>query len=231
MDEKLKNLITKIRQYDPGTPQQQKALNQLLILIEQLPGIYKSSHQDYPEAYNRTLEWVCKNIDRFESRSPSITNDFVIWINGYLKWRIRDLYIPDSKFNFINIRTEDDSYLEASSRRECFAIENLCDPRFSLSLLDRQIAEMQATKQQRQGEALRQYIEQDPQKILTNCHLRKCPECHCQLLAMQLLLSDPPKKISDLSREYNLNNQTLYSHWKQKCLPLLQEIASQIGNR
>jgi hypothetical protein len=220
MNELLKDLIAKIHQYENGTPQKQMALNQLLILIEQLPGIYRSSHQDYAEAYNRTLEWVCKNIDRFESCSSSIENDFVSWINGYLKWRIRDLYTPDRKFDFINIQRSDDSYLEA--------IENLPDPRFSLSLLDRQIAEMQAIEQQRQGEVVKQYIEQDLERILTDCHLRKCPECHCQFLAMQLLLSDPPKKISDLSRELNLNNQTLYSHWRQKCLPLLQEIARRL---
>jgi hypothetical protein len=220
MNEKLKDAIAKIRQYESDTPERKKALNQLLILIQQLPGIYKSSHQDYPEAYNRTLEWVCKNVDRFESLSPSIQTDFVTWINGYLKWRIRDLYTPDNKFDFINSRTEDDSYVDA--------IDNFADPRSSLSLLDRQIAEMQAAKQQRQGEAIWQYIEQDPEKILTDCHLRKCPQCHCHLLAIELLLSDPPKKIAALSRELNLNNQTLYSHWKQKCLPLLQEIARRL---
>jgi hypothetical protein len=220
MNEKLRNLISKISQQEPNTAQRQKALNQLLILIQQLPGIYRSSHQDYPEAYNRTLEWVCKNIDRFESRSASIQDSFVTWINGYLKWRIRDLYIPDNKFDFINIRSEDDSYLEA--------IDNLADPRFSLSLLDRTIAEMQEARQQRQGEAIEQYIDRDPEKILTNCHLRKCPQCHCQFLAKQLLLSETPKKIADIAREFDLNNQTLYSHWKQKCLPLLQEIALSI---
>ena len=67
------------------------SLNRLLIAIAQLPGIYRSSHQDYPEAFNRTLEWVSKNIDRFERRSPDVQRSFVTWINGYLKWRIRDL--------------------------------------------------------------------------------------------------------------------------------------------
>jgi hypothetical protein len=225
VDEQLNELIAEVCRYKDATLERQKALNRLLSIIGQLPGIYTSSHQDYPEAYNRTLEWVCKNLDRFETRSSSVRQSFVIWINGYLKWRIRDLYLPDDKYESQRIYAMTNSDGDAID-----PIDRLADPKFSLNLLDLKIAQIQDNQRQRQGEAIKNYIERDPDRILTNCCLRKTPQCHCQLLAIRLLLEKSPQKIADLSREFNVNNQTLYSHWKQKCLPLLQEIGHRFGH-
>ncbi len=84
MEQQIQDVITQICRYDKNDPKRQKTLNRLLIIIQQLPGIYHSSHQDYPEAFNRTLEWVSKNIDRFEPKTTSIQQSLVIGINGYL---------------------------------------------------------------------------------------------------------------------------------------------------
>jgi hypothetical protein len=225
VDEQLGHLITEVCQYQEATLERRKALNRLLGAISQLPGIYTSSHQDYPEAFNRTLEWVCKNIDRFEVRSPSIQQSFVTWINGYLRWRIRDLYLPDDKYE--TQRT----YASINQEGEAIElIERLADPQFSLGLLDLKIARIQENKRQRQGKIIQEYIERDPDKLLSNCCLKKHEQCHCQLLAIKLILQDPPQRIADLSREFNISNQTLYSHWKQKCLPLLQELGRRFTN-
>ena len=210
------------------------SLNRLLILIQQLPGIYRVAHQDYPEAYNRTLMWVCKNIDRFEQRSSSarmhsgdlepttesIEQSLVIWINGYLKWRIRDLYIADNSY--------DPKRVYPDGKQDLDLIANIPDPQVSLSLLDTQIAQMQSEKSENIGMAIANYIQQDLDKNLTSTFIRKQPKCNCHCLALRLLLEQPPQKISQIAREFNVNNQTLYSHWKQKCLPLLQSISQSI---
>lgn len=233
MDEQLKDLIARVCSQPADSPQRHKALNQLLRAIAQLPGIYRSSHQDYPEAYNRTLEWASKNIERFEVRTvrsaqppPSVEQSFVIWINGYLKWRIRDLYTSDNSYDPHRIypsKTADGDSLDP--------LDRVPDPKISLSLLDEQIAQLQADRRQRHGEIIRQQIENDPDGKLFGCHPRKHQDCHCRELAIRLLLQDPPQKISEIAREFEINNQTLYSHWKQKCLPLLQAIARSVtGN-
>jgi hypothetical protein len=223
MDEQLSNLIAEVCRHTDATLERQKALNRLLIAIAQLPGIYTSSHQDYPEAYNRTLEWVSKNIDRFEANSSSTHESLVRWINAYLKWRIRDLYISDDRYDSKRIYPMINDEGNAID-----PIDKLPDPKLSLNLLDLKIAQIQENKRQRQGIAIEQYIRQDPDNILTNCHLRKESQCNCQLLAIRLLLQESPQTIAEISREFDLNNQTLYSHWKQKCLPLLQEIGYKI---
>ena len=224
MEKQLKNIIYDICSRDINDCQRHKNLNRLLILIQQLPGVYRSSHQDYPEAYNKTLEWICKNIDRFSPQAESIEKSLTIWINGYLKWRIRDLYVSDSSYNPHRVYATDkieDMGIDL--------IESIPDPQFSLSLLDTQIAEMQAKQEERLGNAIADYIKQDRNKNLINTHPRKHPQCNCQCLAIKLLLQQPPQKISEIARELEVNNQTLYSHWKQKCLPLLQEIGKHMS--
>lgn len=221
MEDQLQNLITQIWQYQNPSPERQKAINRLLILIQQLPGLYSSSHQDYLEAFNRTLEWVCKNIQNFEPRPPSWEKSFVVWINGYLKWRIQDLYTPDNRYDSLD--------KPISNEGEKLTTLGEILPANSLSLLEQKIAELQKAKRQRQGESVRQYIETDPEERLRSSHPKKYPECNCQVLAIQLNFTEPPKKIADICKEINISNQTVYSHWKRRCLPLLREIANQFG--
>lgn len=217
VEEQLQQLIKQLRQCNDSSVERQKLLNRLLSLINKLPGIYRSSHQDYPEAYNRTLEWVAKNIQDFEERSSnSIIQSLVIWINGYLRWRILDLYTADK--NYQSKRANE--FPESSSDR----LSQISDTLYSLDLLDLKIAQLQENQRRRQGNKIKNYIESDPDEKLRNCYPKKCSACHCQFLAQKLLLTESPAKISDLAREFEVNNQTLYSHWKQKCLPLLRQI-------
>jgi hypothetical protein len=222
MDEQLQDLIRQISRFEAGSPQGQKALNRLLILIQQLPGLYRSSHPDYPEAFNRTLEWVSQNLKSFVPRSPSVEKSLVIWINGYLRWRVRDLYASDRLYESLDRPLSNDE-AESSTLGEQLTTT-------TLSLVELKIAELQEGKRQSQGRAIEKYIREDPEEQLANSHPKKYPKCNCQLLAIELLLEEPPNKISHISRELNISNQTLYSHWKKKCLPILQEIARSFGD-
>ncbi|MGB3640330.1 MAG: hypothetical protein WBA39_22540, partial [Rivularia sp. (in: cyanobacteria)] len=75
MDEQLQQLIEEVCRYEEGTPQRQKALNNLLIVIQQLPGIKKDGHQDYLEALNKTWEWFCRSIDKFDKSKVATTGE------------------------------------------------------------------------------------------------------------------------------------------------------------
>ena len=225
MDEQLQKLINEVCRHPDPSLERQKALNRLLGVIQKLPGIYISSHQDYLEALNLTWEWVSRKICEFEKRSPSLEKSLVIWINGYLKWRIKDLYAPNSNY-IISL----DKTLCNDEGNEKSLLEWYIHPELvTLDLLDIKIAKIQEQERDRLGRKIGKYIELDESRKLTNAHLGKNPECHCQLLAMRLLLQQPPHKIIDIAREFNVNNQTLHSHWKRKCLPLLREIGENFG--
>lgn len=68
------------------------------------------------------------------------------------------------------------------------------------------------------------YVKEDPEKLLRNCHPKKYPDCNCQLLAQKLLLKEPPKRLSQIYREFQnsgvkIPDQTLRSHWKKSVSP------------
>lgn len=227
VDEQLQNLINEVRRQADLTVERQKALNRLLVQLQQLPGIYKSTHQDYPQALNDTWQWVCRSICDFQPRHPSLQQSLVNWINGYLKWRIVDLYGKDNQ----NV-TSLDRPIRNSDGDEITLLDLLPDStltNLSLDLLDIKILQLQEGERQRLGQRVKQAIIQDTQGTLSACHPRKYPNCHCQLLAQRLLLQEPPGKIADIARELDINNQTLYSHWKHKCLPLLEDIGRNCG--
>lgn len=221
LDRRLSALIAEVRHNPANSRKWRTAMNKLLLQIQQLPGVKKSNHPNYPEALNRTFEWVSREIANFEPRSPSVSKSFVNWINGYLGWRIKDLYSPDQD---APISLDAPTAVDAG---ETTRLELL--PDFTLSGLDGMIESAQKETTQRIGLKLELYIEQDPEGKLRNSYPGSYPECNCQFLSKRRLLKDPPDKFQDLAKELNVRYTTLNSHWKRKCEPSLQEIARTLG--
>ena len=221
LDRRLSALIAEVRQHPAPSKKWRTAMNKLLLQIQQLPGLKKSSHPDYPEALNRTFEWVSREIAKFEPRQSSVSKSLLNWINVYLGWRIKDLSSPD-KDAPISL----DAPI-AVNAGETTRLELL--PDFTLSGLDGMIESAQKETTQRIGLKLELYIEQDPEGKLRNSYPRSNPECNCQFLSKRRLLKDPPDKFQDLAKELNVKYTTLNSHWDRKCKPSLQEIARTLG--
>ncbi|BAZ03111.1 hypothetical protein NIES37_71240 (plasmid) [Tolypothrix tenuis PCC 7101] len=221
LEQQLIGLITQIRQHVPKSLQWRLAMNRLLLEIQQFPGLRKSSHPDYPEALNRTFEWVSNNISEFEPYSDSVAESLVRWVNGYLRWRIQDLYSPDKNAPLsldVNI---------ASDFGEITLLDKL--PNSTLSGLDALIENSQRESKQRIGLELKLYIEQDPEEKLKNSYLRSSVECNCQFLSQRLVLKEPPDKVAEIARDLSIPRTTVNSHWKRKCEPMLQKIAENLG--
>lgn len=221
LDGRLSALIAEVCHNPANSGKRRSAINKLLLEIHKLPGLKKSVHQDYPEALNRTFQWVSREIANFEPRQSSVSKSLVNWINGYLGWRIKDLYSPD-KDAPISLDAVIAADIGETTRLELFPVP-------TLSGLDGMIESDQKETIQRIGLQLKLYIEQDPEGKLRNSCLRSCPECNCQFLSMRRVLKEPPDKFKDLAKELNVKYTTLTSHWDRKCEPLLQEIAHTLG--
>lgn len=221
LDRRLSALIAEVRHNPDNRKKWRTAMNKLLLEIQQLPGLKKSSHPDYPEALNRTFEWVSREIAKFEPRQSSVSKSLLNWINVYLGWRIKDLSSPD-KDAPISLDAPIAADIGKTTRLELL-------PDFTLSGLDGMIESAQKETIQRIGLELELYIEQDPEGKLRNSYPRSYPECNCKFLSMRLVLKEPPDKFKDLAEELNVKYTTLNSHWKRKCEPSLQEIARTLG--
>lgn len=227
MDERLKQLIEAACQHPTGSLKWRKAMHRLLIELQRLPGLGKSSHPDYLHAWNQTLEWISRYICRdFEPRSGSIQQSLVNWINGYLYWRIRDLHSKEVS-NPISLDTLIGDYEQRTPLLEQLSQTGLESP--TLSGLDGHIERLQKEKIQRLGLSLEGYIQQDPQKKLRKCYPRAYPHCHCQLLSQRRYLKDSPDTFQDIAQEMNMPLRQLTNHWYGRCKPLLQAIAKDLG--
>jgi hypothetical protein len=238
MDEQLRQLIQEVLSCENGTSEQRQAMNSLLRLIPQLPGIYRHPDQriNYQEAFNEALAGISldkkivsdrhlrnfvqkRNLD-INNPNPKIVGDFVKWFNKILKFKIYDIYrrlkIQPLSLNVSLPNENGETYIDRV-RAETFGG------------IDEVIKQEQEQTTQRIGQNLWQYIEEDPEGILRSCHPKNHPNANCQEIAKRLQLKEPPDKVSDISREFNVNYQTLDSHWKRKCLPLLREIATNLG--
>lgn len=227
MEQHLRQLIEEVCQHPLKTPKRRKAMNRLLIEIQRLPGLGKSSHPDYLDALNQTWEWVNRSIcARFDWGEPKVQERLVQWLNKYLYWRIKDLYLSP-KGNPTSLDTPIGNDEAGTTLLELLSENSLHPP--SRSGLDAYIEQIERERQQDIGLALERYIEQDPEGKLQNCHPKAHPECNCQLMSQRILLKSPPDKLSALSTELNIKYQTLNAHWKRNCLPRLQEIAKELG--
>lgn len=221
LDQRLNTLITEVRQQPPNSGKWRFSMHRLLLEIQQLPGLAKSSHPDYPAALNRTFEWISKNISRFEPYSGSVVESLLKWINSYLYRRIQDLSLPKK-----NAPLSLDAPI-ASDFGEITLLDNL--PNFTLSGLDGLIEISQRETTQRIGLELELYIEQDPEGKLKNSYSGSSVGCNCQFLSQRRVLKEPPDKIADIARDLSIPYTTVNSHWKRKCEPILQKIAEDLG--
>lgn len=228
-DERLRQLIGAACQHPDQSQEWRRAMSRLLIVVQGLPEFRKYSRPDCPayllDALNRTWEWLSRNIRNFKPHTSCIRADLVKWINGYLYWRIKDLAQP----NFLAEHSLDETTKDADGVESTTKLEQLSSN--TLSGIEGHIEQLQKQSEQHLVLQLEFYIEQDPERKLRNCYPRKHPNCNCQLLSQKLLsiFKDPPDKLTDIAREFNINYQTLLSHWKRKALPLLQEIAIELG--
>jgi hypothetical protein len=233
LDEQIGNLLKKICCKDPApTPlERRKALTRLLIQIQRLPHLFRNSHPNYSHALNFTMAWVSEKIcSDFSPRSSSVSEDLTRWVNGYLKWRIKDLYVPDEEYQGLIKAgfkpTPLDQPIVAQEGSQTTLGNITADPRFGgMSILDQWIEEIQKDEQKRLGQRIKKYFENDPQSVLKQCHPGKQSDCNCQEIVTRLHLSDPPETVRAIAKQFGINEQTLHSHWKKKCLPLLQIIA------
>ncbi|MGB8689624.1 MAG: hypothetical protein WCD53_20115 [Microcoleus sp.] len=244
-DEQLRRLIQGVLGSSGARSQD---MGRLLARVPTLPGIIKNSHPDYLEALNKTLEYVRVNIKVFiikfkvdidREHPENLRTKFVIWFNGHLRYRILDLYRAQPLALSLDapVFSEKVSFLEV-----------LPDVGFNTPLLDgieSLIEKSQTDRTQRKALILELYIEQDYLQKLSGCHPRNCLACNCQMLLKAMYLTSPgnlvslkegkiaaEKKISvrSLAKSFDIKEQTIHTHWRNRCRPLLHEILADIEN-
>ena len=226
MEIQLRQRLDAVLSTSPQSAERAKTMSRLIDIVQRLPGIKKVAHQDYLLALNLTWEWMSKNIDQFLQSTNSLENDLVKWINGYLYWRIRDIYHPPVlPIKIVSLDSlifdEGESYLDLLSAEGFIG--------FNLNSLDEHIRSLQQQEYQTIATQIEKWIESDPEQQLQNCYPRNCKQCNCQIISYRRLIIDPPDSYKEIANEMGIVTGTLTGHWYKKCLPLLQAQAKKFG--
>lgn len=222
----LISLIQEICQKEIKSSQRRKAMNKLLLELQNLKGLAQSSHPHFLDALNQTWIWLNRCIcEKFDLNSDLIEIRLVQWINSYLYWRIKDLYKLQSKHN----KSLDELIDDHEGKTLLYHLSETGITTPTRNDLDFLIEEIERKEKQDISKKIADYINNDPEELLINCYPKNYPCANCQILSQRLLLKEPPDKMSHLAKDLNINNQTLNSHFKRNCLKHLQTIAKQLG--
>ncbi|MEM9771834.1 MAG: hypothetical protein AAF889_09605 [Cyanobacteria bacterium P01_D01_bin.73] len=226
-------------------------LNRFFLLIPQMPDLYRNGHPAYEEALNEALLSIDKRLTDFQCdwEKDSATNirwRFIRWLNGQLRYRVKDLYRREARWrrgeNILSLdcaiaRGNGEVDQSSPTLGETIPAESV--EGLTLSGLDHTIDRLQQQNTQRHGLLVELYIEHDPDSALKGCHARKTMQLNCQEVAQKIFLRlwggkvgklAAEKKLSwrSLAEQLEVKEQTVHSHWKRRCLPLLKKISQKI---
>jgi hypothetical protein len=205
-DERLQQLAIEAKQHPPLSPQRQLTLNRLVNKILQADslshpqsGLWPPSlYEDlYSEALQKTLLEICQKIDRYNSEHP-----LMAWVNYLLGKRFQDVV--------------KEWY---SNKGEQVII--------SLDELDSLVSKKLVPEEQMLSEfqMLRQFLEDDPENLLKNEHIRGYPQASFQYIAIARFVEE--KTWETISTELNdMSIQTLCSFFHRrlhKLMPYFQK--------
>ncbi len=208
--------------WEKATKQLRKALDRLLYEIQELPGLARCSHPDYPEVLDDTLIEVANRISEFHPRHESITTSLVLWINYRLrlKFKVKDL-------------------LCSRGRQPPLSLDQLLSHEGSKTFGDI-LSDITSTAPPDPGSSIIaqrvwEYVEQDPERKLRNCIVPKYPSCNAQKVVRMLFSGSYYKKngqpnLLEIAQKFDIPYQTFYSYWKRHCQPLLAIIARKLGD-
>ncbi|MEM9542674.1 MAG: hypothetical protein AAGA60_24680 [Cyanobacteria bacterium P01_E01_bin.42] len=243
-EERLKQLIDEIRQSPKNSLTWRKAMNRLLLEIQNLPGLTKSTHPDYAAVLNDVLLRLAEEIHEFEPQHDSFTASLVAWIELKLrlKYAVRDLHRSPRSRSRKTQKTIKEEFRE-QSRQKPLSLDTPVTSEAGETFSDRLASslanfwelqaeierEQQQQKNVRIGVKLQDYINRDPERKLQGCHPKAHPRCHCQMLSQRLLIKQPPDRLTQIAKEFQIKYHTLNWHWQNKALPLLRSIAIEFG--
>ncbi len=209
-DRQLQQLAIEAKQHPSLSPQRQLALNRLVNKILQSdslshpqrgswsPNLYEDL---YNEALQKTLLEICQKIDSYNPKHPVMA-----WVNYLLDKRFRDVVKKYLNQGMTNIQP-------LNQKERVISLNQLED---SLISEEQAVSDFQL---------LQEFLEEDPENLLKNEHVRGQPQVNFQYLAIARLIEE--KTWEEISIELNnISVQTLCSFFHRrlrKLMPYLQK--------
>jgi DNA-directed RNA polymerase specialized sigma24 family protein len=201
IDLQLKQLAVEAQNHPVRSRQRNRALNSLIRGIGHCPRLarpYKDSwpshiYEDiYNEALGRTFEYICQNIDTYDSQRPVMA-----WMNYFLNFRFQD--VCDRYTNQIRPRMN-------QTRIKILSIDDL--EGFNLEQEEWELYQDKASMSQlvEDAEMLRKLIEEDPDNVFRNKTVRGRPDITWQVIALARL---DDETLDSISQRFGVSISTI----------------------
>lgn len=207
--EKLHQLVTQACRHQPGSPERQKNLTRIVMLVR--PKLWKESTPYYQDALQQTWMFFCQNIceaNTGEAYDPE-RSSLVTWLNFYLKRQLQQFFVDDQKRQTRTVSAHSGTVTDEEQATD--PIDRLAAPPDVPPLLDE----------------VRKWVEKDTTGMLRRVHIANHPEVNCQVLLLRRL--PPETSWKTLSEEFKLPISTLSNFYQRQCLPRLCEFGKTEG--
>jgi RNA polymerase sigma factor (sigma-70 family) len=192
LNQELQSLINLACSHPPTSRQHRQALNSLFRSLLQSGRVWQNANDLYEEALSETMLSVSQDLCRKYDASKGT---FLAWFNTCLHHKFID-----------KVRTE--------QREQQRRSKGELDP------LDVVISGIDATLLLEIWESFAQWLENDPDEVLSPCSVSGNLQANCQVMAKLRVLQG--QEWQEISQIIGVQRSTITSHWCRKCMPLMQ---------
>ena len=215
IDLQLRELALEAQQHPAQSRQRNRALTKLIEVVGRCHRLVRPYRESWPpliyedlynEAYGKTLEYICQNIDNYYPEKPVMA-----WVNQILKFRFSDVV---------------DRHMNEKKRRELPSLDDLEDnlekwlsEKFQHSEEARMMRELRE-----EWRELRELIEEDPDHLFRMVSLRGRPDLTWQVIALAKLDGETldimsqrlEVSISGINGFFNLNLRRFRDYFRNR---------------
>ncbi len=233
LDEHVKSLILEALESNPDSEERSKIIKGLLIIVEHLPHAINENNLDeawcpyYSEALQATERDIIKNLEKFpryydfdvkNTPATDIRVCFIRWHNQTLRFDLRDQRYQAR--NRPRPRSLDEPIGDGESTRGDIIPDTKNPPPMEWASND---------DNRRQLQLLWNYLKNDPDHELRNCHSRRYPNCNCWELAKRHLLKEPRETFQQIAKTLEVPMPVVTAHWRRHTSQKLKKIAQRFG--
>lgn len=225
-DKRLYQLIENFCQQGSNKIKRSRAFASLLAELKKLRGLEKptSYHPEYEDILQETWGLVAQKIcTEFDPQGRNLRNSLTLWINEKLRlqYKVMDLFSTGRKAE--TARQELNNLIRQKPISIDAPVSGSSDDSQPLTVGELIADPTPNFIETLEREELKKAIEE------LNCPSQNYPQCTCLEIAKRHLLKQPPDTIAQIARDLGMNYQTVHSHWKRSCKPLLAEIWKQFN--
>ncbi len=231
-DKRLYELIENFYHQGSNKIKRSRAFASLLAELKKLSGLKRplEYHPEYEDILQETWGLVAQKIfTEFDPQGRNLRNSLVLWINEKLrlKYKVMGLFStgrrPEGEDKPKTAKQELAELIRQKPQSLDVQVSYDSDDSQPLTLKDLIADPNPNFIEKLEREELKKAIEE------LNRPSRNYPQCTCLEIAKGHILKQPPDTIAQIATDLGMNYQTVHSHWRRNCKPLLAEIWKQFN--